>query len=139
MNDKSCTSESLGLKLMYVETSFSGRWYDFIDEQQEFSWLSDGDANFVFSGAGNAAWQRREKPVTTLQAVLFGIMLSWTPCLLAFAWILWRAPHAPGEIHHQSRVVRPTGPIQYRRNKSARRRFSAYLCGGWGWTASASG
>ena len=25
MNDKSCTSESLGLKLMYVETSFSGR------------------------------------------------------------------------------------------------------------------
>jgi len=52
MNDKSRASESLGLKLMYVETSFSGRWYDFIDEQQESSWLSDGDANFVFFWCG---------------------------------------------------------------------------------------
>jgi hypothetical protein len=27
-----------------------------------------------------------------LEAVIFGMMLSWTPSLLVFAYLLWRAP-----------------------------------------------
>jgi hypothetical protein len=30
--------------------------------------------------------------VSTLQAVIFGMMLSWTPSLLFMAYLLWRAP-----------------------------------------------
>jgi hypothetical protein len=30
--------------------------------------------------------------VTTIEAVIFGMMLSWTPCLLLMAYLLWRAP-----------------------------------------------
>ena len=30
--------------------------------------------------------------MSTLQAVIFGMMLSWTPSLLFMAYLLWRAP-----------------------------------------------
>ena len=36
-----------------------------------------------------------EISVTTIEAVIFGMMLSWTPCLLLMAYLLWRAPFEP--------------------------------------------
>jgi hypothetical protein len=39
--------------------------------------------------------QRRGPPVTTMQAVIFGMMLSWSPCVLLMAYLLWRAPLEP--------------------------------------------
>ena len=30
--------------------------------------------------------------MTTVEAVIFGMMLSWTPSLLLMAYLLWRAP-----------------------------------------------
>jgi hypothetical protein len=30
--------------------------------------------------------------MSTLQAVMLGMMLSWTPSLLLFAYLIWRAP-----------------------------------------------
>jgi hypothetical protein len=30
--------------------------------------------------------------MTTIEAVIFGMMLSWTPSLLLLAYFLWRAP-----------------------------------------------
>jgi hypothetical protein len=30
--------------------------------------------------------------VTTIQAVIFGMLLSWTPCVVLVAYLLWRAP-----------------------------------------------
>jgi hypothetical protein len=34
--------------------------------------------------------------VTTIEAVILGMMLSWTPCvLLLMAYLLWRAPLEP--------------------------------------------
>jgi hypothetical protein len=33
--------------------------------------------------------------VTTIEAVIFGMMLSWTPCFLLMAYLLWRAPLEP--------------------------------------------
>ena len=30
------------------------------------------------------------KPVTTLQAILLGMMLSWTPSLVVLAFLLWK-------------------------------------------------
>jgi hypothetical protein len=33
--------------------------------------------------------------VTTIEAVIFGMMLSWTPCILLMAYLLWRAPVEP--------------------------------------------
>jgi hypothetical protein len=33
--------------------------------------------------------------VSTLQAVILGMMLSWTPSLLLMAYLLWRAPLEP--------------------------------------------
>jgi hypothetical protein len=33
-----------------------------------------------------------EHPVTTLEAVIFGMLLSWTPCVVLMAYLLWRAP-----------------------------------------------
>jgi hypothetical protein len=33
--------------------------------------------------------------VSTLQAVILGMMLSWTPSLLLMAYLLWRAPFEP--------------------------------------------
>ena len=32
----------------------------------------------------------RVKPMTTVQAILFGMMLSWTPSVVLLAWILWK-------------------------------------------------
>jgi hypothetical protein len=28
--------------------------------------------------------------MTTIQAISLGMMLAWTPCLILFAWLLWR-------------------------------------------------
>ena len=28
--------------------------------------------------------------MTTVQAILFGMMLSWTPSVVLLAWILWK-------------------------------------------------
>ena len=36
--------------------------------------------------------QPRRYPVTTIEAVNFGMMLSWTPCVLMMAYLLRRAP-----------------------------------------------
>jgi hypothetical protein len=33
--------------------------------------------------------------VTTIEAVIFGMMLSWTPCVLLMAYLLWPAPLEP--------------------------------------------
>jgi hypothetical protein len=33
--------------------------------------------------------------MTTLQAVFFGMMLSWTPSVLLMAYLLWQAPLEP--------------------------------------------
>jgi hypothetical protein len=33
-----------------------------------------------------------ENSVTTIQAVIFGMLLSWTPCVVLVAFLLWRAP-----------------------------------------------
>jgi hypothetical protein len=33
--------------------------------------------------------------MTTLQAVLLGMMIAWTPALLTMALLLWRAPTCP--------------------------------------------
>jgi hypothetical protein len=33
--------------------------------------------------------------VTTIEAVIFGMMLSWTPCALLMAYLLWRSPTEP--------------------------------------------
>jgi hypothetical protein len=33
--------------------------------------------------------------VSTIQAVIFGMMLSWTPCVLLMAYLLWQAPLEP--------------------------------------------
>jgi hypothetical protein len=30
-----------------------------------------------------------------MQAVIFGMMLSWTPCVLLMAYLVWRAPLEP--------------------------------------------
>jgi hypothetical protein len=30
--------------------------------------------------------------MTTSEAVLLGMMLSWTPCVLLMGYLLWRAP-----------------------------------------------
>jgi hypothetical protein len=50
--------------------------------------------------AGNHRWPKRlilsksnvegVKPVTTLQAILLGMMLSWTPSLALLAFLLWQ-------------------------------------------------
>jgi hypothetical protein len=34
----------------------------------------------------------RRLTVTTIEAVMLGMMLSWTPCVLLMAYLLWRAP-----------------------------------------------
>ena len=34
--------------------------------------------------------------MTTIEAVIFGMMLSWTPCVLLMAYLLWRAPLEAG-------------------------------------------
>jgi hypothetical protein len=49
---------------------------------------------------GNHRWPKRlipsksnvegVKPVTTLQAILLGMMLSWTPSLALLAFLLWQ-------------------------------------------------
>jgi hypothetical protein len=43
--------------------------------------------------------------VTTIQVVIFGIMLSWTPSLLLMAYFLWRAPLEPDldQLHRDPR------------------------------------
>jgi hypothetical protein len=33
--------------------------------------------------------------VGTIQAVIFGMMLSWTPCAFLMAYLLWEAPLEP--------------------------------------------
>jgi hypothetical protein len=33
--------------------------------------------------------------MSTLQAMILGMMLSWTPSLLLMAYLLWRAPLEP--------------------------------------------
>ena len=33
--------------------------------------------------------------MTTIEAVILGMMLSWTPCILLMAYLLWRAPLEP--------------------------------------------
>jgi hypothetical protein len=33
--------------------------------------------------------------VTMIEAVIFGMMLSWTPSALLMAYLLWRAPLEP--------------------------------------------
>jgi hypothetical protein len=33
--------------------------------------------------------------VNTIQSVILGMMLSWTPCVLLMAYLLWRAPLEP--------------------------------------------
>jgi len=38
---------------------------------------------------------RRKISVTTIEAVILGMMLSWTPCLLLMAYLLGRAPFEP--------------------------------------------
>jgi thiol:disulfide interchange protein len=40
--------------------------------------------------------QPEENSVTTIEAVIFGMMLAWTPCVLLMAYLLWRAPSEPG-------------------------------------------
>ena len=32
----------------------------------------------------------QERLMSTLQAVIFGMMLSWTPSVVLLAWLLWR-------------------------------------------------
>lgn len=39
--------------------------------------------------------QPRKNSVTTIEAVIFGMVLSWTPCVLLMAYLLWRAPIEP--------------------------------------------
>jgi hypothetical protein len=39
-----------------------------------------------------------ENSVTTLQAVILGMLLSWTPCVVLMAYLLWRAPPELDEI-----------------------------------------
>jgi sulfite exporter TauE/SafE len=39
--------------------------------------------------------QPRRNSVTTIEAVILGMMLSWTPCVLLMAYLLWRAPLEP--------------------------------------------
>jgi hypothetical protein len=34
--------------------------------------------------------------VSTIDAVIFGMMLAWTPCVLLMAYLLWPAPSEPG-------------------------------------------
>jgi hypothetical protein len=33
--------------------------------------------------------------VTTIEAVILGMMLSWTPSVLLMAYLFWRAPLEP--------------------------------------------
>jgi hypothetical protein len=40
--------------------------------------------------------QPEENSVTTIEAVIFGMMLAWTPCVLLMAYFLWQAPSEPG-------------------------------------------
>jgi hypothetical protein len=37
--------------------------------------------------------------MTTLQAVLLGMMIAWTPALLIMALLLWRAPTSSAASH----------------------------------------
>jgi hypothetical protein len=37
-------------------------------------------------------------PMTTLQAVVFGMMLSWTPSMALLAWCLWKERIGAGDI-----------------------------------------
>jgi hypothetical protein len=39
---------------------------------------------------------RGEISMTTIEAVIFGMMLSWTPCFLLMAYFLMRAPPERG-------------------------------------------
>ena len=36
--------------------------------------------------------------MTTIEAVILGMMLSWTPCVLLMACLLWRAPFEPDKL-----------------------------------------
>jgi len=36
------------------------------------------------------SWQARRELVTTVQAVIFGMMLSWIPSAALLAWFLWK-------------------------------------------------
>jgi hypothetical protein len=33
---------------------------------------------------------KARESMTTIQAIFFGLMLAWTPCLILFAFLLWR-------------------------------------------------
>jgi len=35
--------------------------------------------------------------MSAVQAFLLGMMVAWTPCLIALAWLLWAAPLAASE------------------------------------------
>ena len=43
----------------------------------------------------------REISVTTIEAVILGMMLSWTPCVLLMTCLLWRAPFEPDKYKDQ--------------------------------------
>jgi len=48
-----------------------------------------------FVGHESVSGEAEEISVTTIEAVIFGMMLSWTPSILLMAYFLWRAPFEP--------------------------------------------
>jgi hypothetical protein len=49
-----------------------------------------------FTNCESLSWiSRGEIRVTTIEAVILGMMLSWTPSVLLMAYLFWRAPLEP--------------------------------------------